>query len=72
MIVLILIILILIVITYNVCNNESFSNLIYAKVPLNYFNDTTSNSFNYLEYKDNNINVPNAQAYTNKNLYTVL
>lgn len=56
---------------------ENFTNLEYPKyptyagLPLVYFNDPTSTSFNYLEYKNGAVSVPNALVYTNKNLYVV-
>ena len=64
-----IIITIVILIHLLLCSDEYFTNNTFAGSKLKFINDPSSAAFNYIEFKDDSINVPNALMYTHRNLY---
>ena len=44
----------------------------YAAIPFQFNNDPSSNNFNFIDYRDGAVVIPNANMYANKNLYNIV
>lgn len=71
--IIIIVIILLLLFIYNKTIEEFFTEeLTYLNIPFKYNNDPSSSSYNYIDYKDGAIVVPNASVYVNRNLYNII